>query len=275
MKTVVLNFTQPSSKEVLVLLAPDDMDVQAEIAECRTRSHRSSFSRECRSATVYNWLCDRGCKEPDEEIVMIDGWHEPPMTRPRSENCNVPLVEPYIRIGDVPDESDRDDWVAAASRQIGVSAIPDADADFVAPSDSQIGGNYRPIADLTQEECAARALRRPVRTETVPNNIYQTMLPGRPIEWRPFARNMEIAVEPGDANYQWTASSVSVESISEAVREAESRLARFTNPASRTWGDGRVDLDEMRELARRAAGISEARAAALSPPPTTRDQDQQ
>lgn len=228
MKTVVLNFTQPSSKEVLVLLAPDDMDVQAEIAECRTRSHRSSFSREHRPATVYNWLCDRGCKEPDEEIVMVDGWHEPPMTRPRSENCNVPLVEPYIRIGEIPDSYDRDEWVTAASRQIGVSAIQDTYADSFARAEN------RPVMlqprSITQEE-VDMTIRRSVRTETVPNNIYQTMLPGRPIEWRPiewrpFARNMEIAVEPGDANYQWTTSSVSVESISEAVREAESRLAR-------------------------------------------------
>lgn len=264
MKTVVLNFTQPSSKEVLVLLAPDDMDVQAEIAECRTRSLRSSFSREHRPATVYNWLVDRGCIAPIEPPVMIDGWHEPPMTRPRSENCNVPLVEPYIRVGDVPDESDRDDWVAAASRQIGVSDIPDTYADpFARAENRPVMSQPRSIGQLTQEE-VDMTLRRPVRTETVPNNIYQTMLPGRPIEWRPFARNMEIAVEPCDANYQWPTSSVSVESISEAVREAESRLAWCRSP-------GCLDLDEMRELARRAAGISEARAAALSPPPTTRD----
>lgn len=242
MKTVVLNFTQPSSKEVLVLFAPDDMDVQSEIAECRTRCHRSSFSRECRSSTVYNWLIDRGCIAPDEPPVMIDGWHEPPMTRPRSENCNVPLVEPYIRIGETyPDPIDAD-WVEEASRQIGVQ--------------------YRSPSELTQEECVARAIRSPVRTETVPNNIYQTMLPGRPIEWRPFSRNMEIAVEPGDMLYESSGSDAP-------------QLTRFTNPVSQTWSDEYVDLDEMRELGRRAFGISEARAASLSQPPTTRDQDQQ
>lgn len=240
MKTVVLNFTQPSSKEVLVLLAPDDMDVQAEIAECRTRSHRSSFSRECRSVTVCNWLIDRGCRYTDKPPVMIDGWHEPPMTRPRSENCNVPLVQPYIRVVETyPDPID-EDWVEEASRQIGVQ--------------------YRSASELTQEGCAARAIRRPVRTETVPNNIYQTMLPGRPIEWRPFARNMEIAFEPGDP-------------LPESSDSDAPQLTRFTNPVSWPWEPGCLDLDEMRELARRAAGISEARAAALSPPPTTRDQD--
>lgn len=253
MKTVVLNFTQPSSKEVLVLLAPDDMDVQAEIAECRTRSHRSSFSREHRPATVYNWLCDRGCRGYEDDIVMIDGWHEPPMTRPRSENCNVPLVEPYIRMTRESREAVNGDWIDCS---------PLIDADFVAPSDSQIGGNYRPIAELTQEECTARAIRRPVRTETVPNNIYQTMLPGRPIEWRPFARNMEIAVEPGDA-------------LPESSDSDAPQMPRGTNPVSWTYSPGCLDLDEMRELMRRADEISEARAASLSQPPTTRDQDQQ
>lgn len=241
MKTVVLNFTQPSSKEVILLLAPDDMDVQAEIAECRTRCHRSSFSREYRSATVYNWLCDRGCRGYGDDIVMIDGWHEPPMTRPRSENCNVPLVEPYIRIGETyPDPIDAD-WVEEASRQIGVQ--------------------YRSLSELAQEECVARSIRRPVRTETVPNNIYQTMLPGRTIEWRPFARNMEIAVEPGDPLHESSGSDAP-------------QLTRFLDPMAYTWSDGSVDLDEMRELARRAAGISESRASSLSQPPTTRDQDQ-
>jgi len=242
MKTVVLNFTQPSSKEVLLLLAPDDMDVQAEIAECRTRSHRSSFSRECRPLTVYGWLIDRGCIAPDEPPVMIDGWHEPPMTRPRSENCNVPLVEPYIRIGETyPDPID-EDWVEEASRQIGVQ--------------------YRSPSEPTLPECAARSIRRPVRTETVPNNIDQAMIPGRTIEWRPFARNMEIAVEPGDMLYESSGSDAP-------------QLTRPVNPVSWTWSAESADLYEIRELERRAFGISEARAASLSQPPTTRDQDQQ
>lgn len=237
MKTVVLNFTQPSSKEVLVLLAPDDMDVQAEIAECRTRCHRSSFSREHRPATVYNWLIDRGCIAPDEPPVMIDGWREPPMTRPRSENCNVPLVEPYIRICETyPDPIDAD-WFEEASRQIGVQ--------------------NRSASEPTQED-----IGRPVRIETVPNSRYQTMRPERAFEWRPPVSNVEIAVQSGDMLYESPGSDAT-------------QPIRSWSPVSWTWGDLSVGLNEMREPGRRTVGISEVRAASLSHPPTTQDQDQQ
>jgi len=183
MKTVILNFTQPNNKEVIVLLAPDDMDVHAEIAECRTRSRREDFSREERSQTVMDWFLCRGCRVPDEQPIMIDGWHEPPMTRPRSENHNMPLVLPYIRLPEggvdpsqaanthVPDDefcraiergvrrSNRPVYPQSASAGDGFTSP--IDAEWVEEANRQIGVQYLSPSELTQEECATRAIRRP------------------------------------------------------------------------------------------------------------------